>query len=141
MSNIPFQDTHGTGIKVILTESSGSDVTIKTDVNTEVLSGIRFLEPISGKFRKDVISEYGQQFGQMYLLYFRREDPILKKKMSKYTILMNLEEETRNLPFTDYTIVNGNYRVGENSTTLKILNIIDGTSYIDQRQAICVISS
>jgi hypothetical protein len=143
MSKIPFADQL-TGVRIVKKiNTSANNVTKKTETEVVLLSGngtLRLLEPIKNKFRQEYIDQYGEQNGQLYMLYLTAADRQLIKKADKSMlyVFFNPEEEKQNLDFTNFTIINNHTQPNQNAFICKVLDIIDGGLNIDQRQLILV---
>jgi hypothetical protein len=141
MSNIPFDDQL-TGFRLVKkTNTSTGSFTEQTVTETVILSGTgtkRLLEPMTGRYRQQIIDQYGMQQGQVYAVYLNSDDGVTKKDMANYYAYFDLEAQKQNLDYTSFTTSGGQTIPNGTSATLRVIDILDGGLGINQKQLVCV---
>jgi len=116
-----------TGIEVYRTIENGSyadDDSVTTNQTVLVLKGFRQIDP-SGSGQAQVVSEYGTQTAQNYLVYFELTDNIQKSDIIKFNS-SKINSNQKYIPSkTDDTV-------------LRIANFVDGSGDLGMREAECI---
>ena len=128
-------ESETTGIRVMRqTETSDPErPTRKSVALTEVFTGLRLVEPIRGKYKTQLIDEYGYQQGSYYLISFYRGESAGRDDDVEVGdwVYFNALDQGRGLPFDP----------SKRICKVQIKHIDVGSLTIGCQEAVCVTSN